>query len=175
MRFGPYRPAALAALLLLGSTTASPAAPRDAYRLDWSRCGGFTAADAAAILGVPAAGVTAKVQRSHEALWLCSFAGSDGRAVSFSIAIAESAEEAARGLESYRANLTIAAASPAVRATVPDGACSPVAGLGDEAFWTGVNGTLTVRRKNVSLQVSLPPERPAQVKVAEAFLRRLGP
>ena len=50
---------------------------------------------------------------------------------------------------------------------------SDIFGAGDEGVWTDINGTLTVRRGNVTLQFTLPREKLEQVTlgktVAEKF------
>jgi hypothetical protein len=48
-----------------------------------------------------------------------------------------------------------------------------IAGLGDEAIWARVNGTLNVRWGNVTIQVSLPDDRDVQRRIAEKVLEGL--
>ena len=55
---------------------------------------------------------------------------------------------------------------------LPQGAYSDIMGLGDEAVWTDVNGTLTVRKGNIIVQVLAPAGKLVQIKVAQAFLAK---
>ncbi|MBK9236941.1 MAG: hypothetical protein IPO19_13360 [Rhodoferax sp.] len=45
--------------------------------------------------------------------------------------------------------------------------------LGDEAVWTDINGTLTVRKANASIQVTLPKAKTDQIKLAQAVVAKL--
>jgi hypothetical protein len=47
---------------------------------------------------------------------------------------------------------------------------SDLFGAGDEAVWTDINGTMTVRRENVTLQFTLPRSKDAQVELAKAVV-----
>ncbi|MBE0618558.1 MAG: hypothetical protein IH608_11635, partial [Proteobacteria bacterium] len=123
--------------------------------LDPAQCGGFSAADAAAILEVPAGGLTRRVEQVHGSLWSCSFAAKDGKQVLFSIEVAKGAAEAAEDMEQYRNHL--------------GDNYSDLMGLGDEGVWTEVNQTVTYRKQNVTIQVQQPPEKIPQLKVVKAF------
>jgi hypothetical protein len=149
-------------LLLSGGAAARAAeakqAPGSAAGLDPARCGGFSAADAAAILGVPAAGVARKVEQLHASLWSCSFTAAKGPPVVFSIEVARSPAEAAAQMERYRANL--------------GDDYSDLMGLGDEGLWTEVNRTVTFRKQDVVVQVQQPPDKLAQLRVVKALFER---
>ncbi len=53
---------------------------------------------------------------------------------------------------------------------LPKGAYSDIAdpGMGDEAVWTNINGTLTLRKANVMIQVTMPKAKLDQIKLARA-------
>ena len=42
---------------------------------------------------------------------------------------------------------------------------------GDEAVWTDINGTMTVRRDNVTVQFTLPKGKETQVELAKAVVQ----
>lgn len=136
-------------------------------------CVGITADDAAPFLGVPAAQLTANIEESYKGFWLCSFAQPGGStSVSFSVKIAGSEKEAASDMEEYRGNLELAGEQPQWK-NLPKGAYSDILGLGDEAVWTDINRSLTVRKGKTTLQVLQPAGKMEQIKVAEAFLKKL--
>ena len=80
---------------------------------------------------------------------------------------------AATEMAQYRSHLEVAWGVEPFRDAAGEGAYTDVNGLGDEALWTGVNGSLAVRKGNLSLQISLPKDRSAQETVARTFLSRL--
>lgn len=150
-------------------------APSKAASVNPQDCVGITAADAAPFLGVPAAQITANVEESYKGFWLCSFAQPGGStSVSFSVKVAGSEKEAAKDMEEYRSNLELAGEQPQWK-NLPKGAYSDILGLGDEAVWTDINGSLTVRKGKTTLQVVQPAGKMEQLKVAEAFLKKLQP
>ncbi len=141
-------------------------------KIDGSKCGGFTTADAAKILQVPAAAIQAWTQNPHESFWTCSFA-SGKLLLEFSVAVSSTVEDAMADMVRYRRNMEETAATDAFKDSLPDGAWSGIAGLGDEAVWTDINRTLRARQGNVIVQVLAPAGKPAQVKVAAAFFKNL--
>ena len=136
-------------------------------------CAGFSTAAAAEILGIPAADLVDQSQDLYETLRSCSFGNpNDSRqSVIFSLSHDESVEEATAEMASLRSNLELAQHTPA--GAPGEGAYSDISGLGDEALWTAVNGTLNVRWRNVSLQVISPSDKKAQIAVAEKVLAGL--
>ncbi len=136
-------------------------------------CAGFSTAAAAEILGIPAADLVDQSQDLYETLRSCSFGNpNDSRqSVIFSLSHDESVEEATAEMASLRSNLELAQNTPA--GTSGDGAYSDISGLGDEALWTAVNGTLNVRRGNIYLQIISPSDKKAQIAVAEKVLAGL--
>jgi hypothetical protein len=169
-------PIQLAGLLtfLLFAVFAGPAAAQGnkTYTLDMTKCAGFTAADAAKVLGLPASKLTAKTEKIAPNLWRCSFITSDGKGLSYSVTIAPDVKNAAAEMEQLRSNLEVAAETAPFKNKLPKGAYSEISGpgLGDETVWTDVNGTFTVRKGNVILQVLMPAGKVEQVKAAQAFL-----
>jgi hypothetical protein len=144
------------------------------YSPDIARCGGFTAEDAGSILGVPAAQLKVNAQELYAGTGTCSFeGGSPERTVAFTIAVAKSAEEAAGDMASYRSHLEVAGGTAPFKDKLPKGAYSDIMGLGDEGVWTDINKSLNIRKGNVSLLVTLPNDKKAQLKVAEKFLSKL--
>lgn len=148
-------------------------APSKAAGASAQSCVGITANDAAPFLGAPAAQITANIEESYKGFWLCSFAQPGGStSVSFSVKIVGSEKEAASDMEEYRRNLELAGEQPQWK-NLPKGAYSDIMGLGDEAVWTDINGSLTVRKGKTTLQVVQPAGKMEQIKVAEAFLKKL--
>lgn len=144
------------------------------YSAEKAGCGLFTREDAAAVLGVPAAEVTVDSQELYAGNWNCSFTGGGmDQMVNFNLSLSESSDEAARDMAQYRSHLETARGVKPFKDDAGEGPYSEVAGLGDEALWTGVNSTLAVRKGNLSLQISLPQDRSAQEEVARRFLSRL--
>ena len=135
-------------------------------------CAGFTAEDAASSLGVPAAQVKSNVQESSKGFWLCSFttAATTG-GISISVKIAPDEKSAVEDMAAYRSHLEVAGEQPQWK-SLPKGAYSDIGGVGDEAVWSDINGSLSVRRQALTLQVMQPAGKLEQIKVAEAFLKK---
>jgi hypothetical protein len=167
---GPARAAILAAM----ATAALAAGPGDGtLKIDPAGCGGFTAQDAATVLGAPAAQVTRRVQKVHERLFACSYAvGKGAPGLAFSIEVAASARKAAEEMERYRDSLATAGESAPWKGRLPGGAYSDIMGVGDEAVWTEINGALTVRKANVTLQVTMPKGKRDQAQAARAVVAK---
>ena len=141
---------------------------------DAAHCFGFSAADAAALLGVAAERVVPKTEEVYQRLWQCAYTTDDPeQGVSFSITVSESADAAIAEMAQYRSHLETAGETAPFKNALPAGAYSDIIGLADDAVWTDVNGTLTVRKGNVSMQFLLPKGKPAQVKAADAVLAKL--
>jgi len=182
----------LALALLLtgcgGSETPKQAAPgaapevrqREADTVDPAKiekCGGFTSETAAKILGIPASDIEATSRLEYETLRICSFQSrSDSRKiVSFSLGWETSAEEAKAGMASTRENLGIARRSiGAVTGSADKGpTLEEISGLGDEAYYTRVNGTLVARVSNVTVLVMTAPDLEAYKQVAREVIKGL--
>lgn len=129
----------------------------------------FTAADAAPLLGVPADTVQADVSELYPGSTMYSFSTADGtHALTFNVTVSESADEAAEDMAQYRSHLRTAAETGPFK-----GDASGEVKVGDEAVWTEVNGTLTVRKGNVTFQIQMPSEKSEQITIAQALIRKL--
>ena len=133
---------------------------------DGNDCGGFTAAEAAAWLKAAPAQVTRDVAKAGDK-WVCAFAIGRSPAISFSLAVAPSARRAVADLERYRDNLAAESETARWKGKLPNGVYSDMFGAGDEAVWTDMDGTLTVRRDNVTVQFTLPRGKDAQMSLGK--------
>lgn len=140
---------------------------------DPAQCAGLSAADAAPIVGAPAAQVTRHVEKVSPTLALCSWAaGKSAPALAFSVEVLPSDKAASAALERYRENLSLAGESAPWRGKLPKGAYSDISGIGDDAVWTDINGALTVRVGRMNLQFTRPAAKLDQVKAAQAVVKR---
>jgi hypothetical protein len=142
------------------------------YSLDMTKCAGFGIRDAAQIMNLSVAKLAAKIQKMTPELWICGFTTPDGKGISFSVTISKNARIAAEEMEDLRENLELTAETAPFRNKLPQGAYSEILNLGEESVWADVNGTLTVRRGNVSIQVLMPSAKMDQIKIAQAFLAK---
>ncbi|MEW5910335.1 MAG: hypothetical protein AB1659_11085, partial [Thermodesulfobacteriota bacterium] len=134
----------------------------------------FSANDAAVLLGVPSGQVTSRIEKSYEGFWMCSFSADKGKKIiSFSVTISKSVKIAADEMERYRENLETAGSVKPFKNNLPSGAYSDIMGLGDDAVWTDINGTLTARKGHISIQVTNPREKKEQIKVIQAFFKKI--
>jgi hypothetical protein len=160
-----------------GSGTSAPTeAPEEKgnlYTPESANCNGFTAADAAAILGLPATEVSAETKELYPGSWQCLFDSNAGKTIAFNVSVAKSVDQASNDMEQYRSHLQTAAETSSSKENLPKGAYNNVQGLGDEAVWTDMNFSLAVREGNVTVTVSLPKDQTIQTKVAEKFLSTL--
>jgi hypothetical protein len=136
---------------------------------DGNDCGGFTAAQAAEWLKAPAARVTREVAKSGDK-WVCTFSLGNSPAIAFSLAVAPSARRAADDLERYRDKLAAEGESARWKDKLPNGVYSDMFGAGDEAVWSDINGSYTVRRDNVTVQVTLPSGKERQAQLGKAVV-----
>jgi len=144
------------------------------YEASRVNCSMFTADDAAAILGVPVEQIQRDSQELYAGNWQCTYeGGSSDKVVNFNISLEESVEDAISSMDQYRGHLEIARGTEPFKDDLAKGAYSDISGIGDDALWTAVNKTLTVRKGNISIQVQLPNEKETQIKVAEKVLARL--
>jgi hypothetical protein len=150
-------------------------AEEKSYQVDLANCAGFTAKDAAPLLGVTEAKVTRSAQKVHATLWTCSFSGGQtAKMITFSIEVAKNAKAAAADLEQYRNNLELTAETAPFKNKLPKGAWSDILGdgFGDETVWTDVNGTFTARKGNITIQVSMPGDKVGKIGVGKAVLSK---
>jgi hypothetical protein len=77
-------------------------------------------------------------------------------------------------MERYRDNLVVAGETAPWKGKLPKGAYSDLSGpgLGDDAVWTDINGSLTVRKGNVKVQVMTPKGKLPQVNLVEAVVAK---
>lgn len=142
------------------------------YKPDMDNCAGFTATDAGEIMNLPASAITARTEKVHAALWMCTFS-SKRTSLSFSIALAESEAEASIDMARYRESLELEAGTASFKDRLPRGAWSEVLPLGEESAWTDITHTLTVRQGNLTIQVQAPTNKLEQIKLVRAFLKKL--
>lgn len=166
----PTTPAGQPGSSTTGTTTG---ASGKLYTLDMKNCAGFSTQDAATILGTSAANITPEISSLYEGFWMCSYGAPNDYTnfISFSVGISKSAEEAADYMEQLQNNLGIA------KEVIPgeDQSTGPymmIPGIGDEAFWTDVNGTLNARKGNITLQVILPDDVEKQKEVAKKIFSK---
>jgi len=138
------------------------------FEIDVEHCAGFTAADAASVLGVDAASVEESSQPIGEDKMWCIFASSDdpSLSVNFTVGRAESTEAATEELAQFVSHVGVAQEvlgdEGVVAHMVPD--------LGDEAVWSPTPGILVVRSGPYSLQVNNPSDEETQVAIARRIL-----
>ena len=142
------------------------------YKPDMDNCAGFTAADAAEVMNLPASAITARTEKVHAALWMCTFS-SKRTSLSFSVALAESEADASADMARYRESLELEAGTASFRGRLHRGAWSEVLPLGEESTWTDITHTLTVRQGNLTIQVQRPTTKLDQIRVVRAFLKKL--
>lgn len=139
-------------------------------------CAGFSAETAAGLLGVPAGQLVDRSSDVYDKLRSCSFLDpkQPGVGVTFSLRRDDSVEDAAQEMASFRDHLGVAQRVLPEPGGSSQAAAEEVPGLGDEAVWARVNGTLNVREGNVTIQVAQPADRELQKRVAEEVLAGLG-
>jgi hypothetical protein len=152
----------------------SSASKPSVYAPEMSDFKHFNASDAATILDVPVDQITAKSEEGYEGFWQCTFTTDDyNKSVSFSVSIAKSVAQAVTDMEQYRSNLEFAGSTKVFENNSASGAYSDIIGVGDDAVWTAINGTLSVRKGNVTLQIIMPSDRLKQIEVAKTFIDKL--
>ncbi|MBU4307814.1 MAG: hypothetical protein L6428_16540 [Candidatus Aminicenantes bacterium] len=144
------------------------------YKPNMDNCAGFTAADAGEIMNLPASAITAKTEKKHAALWMCTFSSSRKK-LSFSIELTKSEVEASIDMARYRESLELEARTASFKGRLPKGAWSEVLPLGEESTWTDITHTLTVRQGNLTIQVQPFMNKLEQIKLVRAFLKKLEP
>jgi hypothetical protein len=139
-----------------------------------ARCGGFGAAEAAQILGVAAATVTARSQDVTPTTRGCEFKSGD-KAVSFSLTVEDSIDEAKKDFENLRETYVIAARAQesATGKALDEGAYSDILGVGDEGVWSVTNGSMAIRYRNPKIMVLAPNDKRMQAAVAAKIIEVL--
>ncbi len=144
------------------------------YNPHMADCNGFTSADAASILGLPAPKVKSETEELRPGTWRCTFeSGTFGKTLSFNVSVAAGAGDASREMARYRNHLeTVGGASP-YKENLPNGAYSDIHGVGDDAVWTDMDLSLQARKGNVTVHVNMPKNKELQTKAVEKFLSTL--
>lgn len=139
------------------------------------RCAGVTAADLAPILGAAASAIKAATELTHSTLRICGYTVASGGGASFSLSWEPTVEEARLAFAQERENLAMAnqAIASASKSKPDDAPYVDVLGLGDDAFWTPVNGTTVARVGNVRAQIITPSDRKAQIAIAQFVVKGL--
>lgn len=165
---------ALTIWIVTGMTALALYSAGKVYAPDMNNCAGFAAADAAEIMNLPAAAITAATRKVRDGLWMCTFSA-ERKELKFSVALAASAADAATDMSRYRDSLETEAGTPTYRGRLRRGAWSEVLPLGEESTWTDITRTLTVRQGNLTIQVQRPTTKLDQIRVVRAFLKKLKP
>ncbi len=130
-------------------------------------CAGFTAAAAAEFLGVPPADVKDSSVATGDYSRECRFASINEpkKKVGFQLVFSDTVEAAIQDMAQSRDNYKLAYRTPARQhADVP---FEEIAGVGDEAFWTSINGFLLVRRGNLAFTFTYPfQDKKGQIELA---------
>jgi hypothetical protein len=127
--------------------------------VDLARCGGFTAAEAAAILGVPAEKVAFAGKEAGSGQVTCTFSGPAGAGIVFDVSVWKGVAEAEAEMERQRNRL--------------NDNYRDIVGLADDGIWTEVDGSFTGRRANVTIHVTQPSDKIMKLKAAKAFFEGL--
>jgi hypothetical protein len=74
----------------------------------------------------------------------------------------------------YIRNLELTAETAPFKSKLPKGAWSDILGegLGHEAVWTDVKGTLTARKGNITIHLSMPGDKIGKINVGKAVLSK---
>lgn len=152
-----------------GGGTGSGAAA-GGYQIDVENCGGFTAADAASILGIDVEMIEESSPPIGENEKWCIFGNSadSSESVSFTVSRADSEDAAIEEFAQFRSHAGVA---NEVLGEAGDTA-HEVSDLGDEAVWTPVPGLLLVRAGRYSLSINPPSTEEQQVRIARLILER---
>ena len=139
-----------------------------------NRCAGFGASQAAEFLAVPAGEIEPRFEQVTPTTRGCGFLyrGDPSRVVSFSITREDSIDEAKHSFASYRDTVTIGSRvqQSATGDKPAEGAYVDILGVGDEAVWSHTNGSLAVRRANLTIMVMRPDDRKQQAAVAQKVI-----
>ena len=162
-------------------SAATPGAPAAAptaasfNRDTLARCAGYGPAQASEILGVPASAVIDKSEDISPNTRGCGFAQRDdsSKTLLFSLNFEESVDDANTTFAQMRDTLSLGSRvqESATGTKSAEGAYSDILGLGEEAVWSTVNGSLAVRQKNITILVMAPSDKNTQVKVAQQVLQ----
>lgn len=139
-------------------------------------CAGFTPAKVAEIVGGTAADITDN-SRDQGSLRFCSYANrtDPSKSVSFTLGRRDSVAAAVSSLKSEREALGGAQGAIDRVTKTPSGqpASEDVSGIGDDAFYSAMNGAIMLRVGNVLAQVIAPSDLALKKRVAQEVARGL--
>ena len=156
---------------------ATPAAATDLISADaLAGCAGFSAARAASLLGVPPEVVT-DFSRTEGRLRMCHYRNADDvtKSVSFTLGHRESVEQAKSSMQRERESMGAAqgAIDRVTGSQSKTAASEDMSGIGDEAFYSAMNGAIMLRVGNVLAQVTSPGDLALKKRAAEAVAQAL--
>lgn len=141
-----------------------------------TRCAGVTVEKAATIVGASPADLT-EYSRPEGKTRLCLYQNTKDRskAVSFTLSRRDSVEGASTSMRNERENVVMAQGSidRVSGSKSKDKALQDVSGIGDEAFYSPMNGAIMLRVANVISQVTAPKDMALKKRVAEEVARGL--
>lgn len=139
-------------------------------------CAGFTTATAGAIVGAAPAELT-DYSRTEGRLRICHYRNPSDRtkAVMFTLAHRPSVESAIASMTSERETMGSAqgAIDRAMGTRSKGAAVEDVSAIGDEAFYSPMNGAIMMRVGNVIVQVTAPADMALKKRTAEQVARGL--
>jgi hypothetical protein len=152
-----------------GSSQGTGGSEGRAFELNVTSCGGFTVANAAELLGLPAGALRDKSQdiSDHSRWCIYSNAQDPRKGVTFTVEREGSVDDAVVAFQQLRDHVGVAVG---VLGGAGDKAHS-VEGLGDEALWTPIPGGVYARKGRYSVQVNEPSDEQIQIKIAKRILK----
>ena len=142
-------------------------------------CAGLTVDKAAAILGVPPVSLQDYSKQIGERMRQCTFSTSTSprRAVSFTLSPRESESRAVSSMASERESMGFAqrAIDDTTGTASKDPAVEDVSKIGDDAFYSPLNGAIMMRVGSVIVQVMSPNDMAAKKRTAEEIVKGLRP
>jgi hypothetical protein len=139
-------------------------------------CAGFTAEKAAGMLGLDPAIVT-DYSRTEGRLRMCVYRQADRNTgiVSFTLNRKDSVDLAIRSMASEREAMGMAdrEISEVTGSSSTEPAAQDVSAIGDDAYYSPLNGAVMLRVGNAISQVTGPEDLPLRIRVAEEVARGL--
>jgi hypothetical protein len=141
-----------------------------------TRCAGMTLEKAAAIVGAAPSELT-DYSRTEGRLRMCLYRDPNDRrkVVSFSLSRRDSVERAAASMQSERESMGMAqgAIDSVTGSASKKPAVEDVSGIGDDSFYSPLNGAIMLRVANVIAQVTGPADMALKKRAAEEIARGL--
>jgi hypothetical protein len=164
-----------------GTAAAEPASTSDTGLVTQQtidNCAGFTAQQAAALLGLDPA-IVNDYSRTEGSQRNCVYRQADRNTgiVSFALSRRDSVDAAKRLMSNDREAMTMAdrAISGATGTESKEPAAQDMSAIGDEAFYSPLNGTIVVRVANAVAYVSGPDDMALKKRAAEQVAQGLRP